>query len=101
MINVLASIEIKAGRLSEFVGIFKANVPNVLQEKGCIAYAPTVDVPTGIAIQALHSNVVTVIEKWDSLDDLRAHLAAPHMQAYGAKVKDLVEKVSLKVLEEV
>jgi quinol monooxygenase YgiN len=44
MINVIASIHIKEGRLSEFVEIFKSNIPNVLEEKGCIEYVPTIDV---------------------------------------------------------
>ena len=101
MINVIASIQIKDGQLSEFIGIFKSNIPKVLEEKGCIEYAPTIDVPTGLPPQELNPNVVTIIEKWDSLDDLMAHLSAPHMLEYKEKTKDLVEKMSVKVLEEV
>jgi quinol monooxygenase YgiN len=100
MINVIASIHIKEGRLSEFVEIFKSNIPNVLEEKGCIEYVPTVDFPTGLPPQELNENVVTVMEKWDSLEDLQAHLSAPHMLAYKDKVKGIVEKLSLKVLVE-
>jgi len=87
--------------LSEFIEIFKSNIPNVLEEKGCIEYVPTVDVPTGLPPQELNNNVVTIIEKWDSLEDLQTHLLAPHMLAYKENVKDLVDKVSLKVLREV
>ncbi|GAB6190477.1 putative quinol monooxygenase [Desulfocastanea catecholica] len=99
MIYVIASIHIKEGRKMEFIDIFKANIPQVLAEKGCIEYAPTVDVPTGLAAQELNADVVTIVEKWDDLDALRAHMAAPHMQAYQKKVKDIVEKVTLRVLE--
>jgi quinol monooxygenase YgiN len=98
MINVVASVHIKEGRLSEFVEIFKSNIPNVLGEKGCMEYVPTIDVPTGLPRQELNNNVVTIIEKWGSLEDLQAHLSGPHMLAYREKVKDLVEKMSLKVL---
>ncbi len=101
MINVIASIHIKEGRLSEFIEIFKSNIPNVLEEKGCIEYMPTIDLPTGLPPQDFNNNVVTIIEKWDSLEDLQAHLLAPHMLAYKENVKDLVDKVSLKVLGEV
>jgi len=101
MINVIASIHIKEGRLSEFIEIFKSNIPKVLEEKGCIEYVPTVDVPTGLPPQELNNNVVTIIEKWDSLEDLQTHLLAPHMLAYKEKVKDFVDKLSLKVLGEV
>ena len=100
MINVIASIHIKEDRLAEFIEIFKSNIPNVLEEKGCIEYAPNIDLPTGLPPQELNNNVVTIIEKWDSLEDLQAHLSAPHMLAYKEKVKDLVDKLSLKVLRE-
>ncbi|MCD4802318.1 MAG: antibiotic biosynthesis monooxygenase [Anaerolineales bacterium] len=100
MINVIASIHIKEGRFSEFLEIFKSNVPNVLQEKGCRLYLPTTDVLSGFSSQELNSNVVTIIEKWDSLEDLKTHLSAPHMLAYKENVKDIVDRVSLKVLGE-
>jgi quinol monooxygenase YgiN len=100
MINVIASIHIKEGRLSEFVEISKSNIPNVLEEKGCMEYVPTIDIPAGLPRQELNDNVVTIIEKWGSLEDLQAHLSAPHMLAYREKVKDLVEKMSVKVLGE-
>lgn len=101
MINVIASIRINEGRLSEFVDIFKANVPAVLEEEGCIEYMPTVDLKTGLPPQELDGSVVTIIEKWNRLEDLKAHLSAPHMLAYKERVKGLVDQVSLKVLEEV
>jgi len=100
MINVIASIHIKEGRLSEFIKIFKSNIPNVLKEKGCIEYMQTIDVPIGLPPQELNNNVVTIIEKWDSIEDLQAHLIAPHMLVYKENVKNLVDKVSLKVLGE-
>lgn len=99
MIHVIASIHIKEGRKMEFMDIFKANIPQVLGEKGCIEYVPTVDIPTGLAAQELNGDVVTIVEKWDDLDALRAHMAVPHMQAYHTKVKDIVEKVTVKVLK--
>jgi len=61
---------------------------------------PTVDVPTGLPPQKLNSNVVTIIEKWDNLEDLQAHISSPHMLAYKEKVKNLIEKMSLKILKE-
>lgn len=101
MINVIASIQTKKGQLSEFIKIFKSNIPKVLEEKGCIEYVPTIDVPTGLPPQELNPNVVTIIEKWDSVDDLMAHLSAPHMLEYKKKTKNLVDKMYVKVLKEV
>lgn len=100
MINVIATIRINEGRLSEFVDIFKANVPAVLEEEGCIEYMPTIDIQTGLSAQKLESATVTVIEKWNSLEDLKAHLKAPHMLVFKERVKGLVDQVSLKILEE-
>ena len=100
MITVIASIHVKEHQRSKFLEIFKNNIPNVLAEKGCIAYTPTVDVPTGLAPQELDENVVTIVEKWNRIEDLKAHFTAPHMIAYKKDVEALVEKVSIKVLEE-
>jgi len=100
MINVIASIQVKEGKLSEFIKIFKYNIPKVLEENGCIEYLPTVDMPTGLPPQELNSKVVTIIEKWDNLDDLQAHLSSPHMLEYRKQTKDFVEKMSVKVLKE-
>ncbi len=100
MINVLAAISVKPGKRDEFVQIFKANVPNVRAETGCIEYAPTIDVDAELEPQVLDANMVTVIEKWESLEALRDHLVAPHMVAYKEQVKDIVDGVSLKVLGE-
>ena len=100
MINVIASIRVKAGKRSEFIEAFKANVPNVRKEKGCIEYLPTVDIDADLPPQVLDENVVTIIEKWESPEALRAHLVAPHMLAYKEKVQDIVEGLSVKVLQE-
>ena len=100
MVRVIASIHVKEGQLDKFIGIFKSNVPDVLKEEGCIEYVPNIDLPTGFPRQELNSSVVTIIEKWRSLEDLQAHLSSPHMVAYQKKVKDLVDRVSLKILTE-
>ena len=100
MINVIASIRVKTEKLSEFLEIFKSNVPSVRDENGCIEYFPAVDIDADLPPQSLDENVVTIIEKWESLEALRDHLNAPHMLAYKEKVKDIVEGVSIKVLQE-
>ena len=45
--------------------------------------------------------MVTILERWASLDALKAHSVAPQMLAYREQVEDLVEGVSLKVLRKV
>ncbi len=100
MIHVLAFIRVKSGSLDAFVKIFKANVPNVLAEEECMEYTPAIDVPAGIPVQNFEPDLVTVIEKWQSVEALRAHLAAPHMLAYKEAVRDLILSVEVKILQE-
>jgi quinol monooxygenase YgiN len=100
MIHVIAAVRVKPGKVSEFLKIFKANVPLVKAEKGCIQYVPTVDINTEFPPQIMDENVVTIIEAWESLEALRNHLVAHHMLAYREKVSSIVENVSLKVLQE-
>jgi quinol monooxygenase YgiN len=100
MISVLAFVQVKPGRRADLLEIFKDNMIKVRKEQGCREYFPAVDVPAGLPAQVLNENMVTIIEKWDSLDALREHLKAPHMQAYRERVKDLVAGTELKILEE-
>jgi quinol monooxygenase YgiN len=100
MIHVIATIELNPGRRDDFLSEFRRLVPLVHAEEGCIEYGPTVDVATGLSAQPpVRPDVVTVVEKWASLDHLRAHLAAPHMEAYRPKVKDMVVRTTLTVVE--
>ena len=100
MIYVIATIEVNDGKRDDFIEHFKALVPSVHAEDGCIEYGPTVDLETNLGAQIDgRPNVVTIVEKWESLDALEVHLVAPHMLAYRSKVKDLVKGTSLQVLE--
>ena len=100
-VSVVASVRVKPAQVEKFLEIFQVNVPNVLAEDGCLEYAPAVDVDSGIAAQELAPEVVTILERWASLDALKKHAAAPHMLAYREQVKGIVEGVSLKVLRKV
>ena len=100
MIHVIASIRVKRGKVPEFLKVFRSIVPHVEKENGCIEYVPAVDIPTDLPTQLSEENVVTVIEKWESLEALRTHLAAPHVLSYRERVREIVERVSLKVLTE-
>jgi quinol monooxygenase YgiN len=98
MIHVLASIQVKAEAKRAFIELFKANVPNVLAEAGCLEYQPTIDAETDLPTQQCNPSLITVIEKWESLDHLKAHLEAPHMQTFREAATDYIENVELKIL---
>jgi quinol monooxygenase YgiN len=99
MIHVLATISLHPGKRDLWLEEFKRVRPFVLAEQGCIEYDVALDTPTGLAAQPpLNVNEAVVIEKWASLDALKAHLAAKHMEHYREQVAMLVSGVSLRVL---
>ncbi len=102
MVHVVAIITAKPGLRDEILTAFRANVPTVQAEDGCIEYGATID-PEGVgALQTpFGDDSFVVIEKWASLAALKAHAAAPHMAAYGAKVKDRIANRVIHVLSPV
>ncbi|MGH7124074.1 MAG: putative quinol monooxygenase [Stellaceae bacterium] len=99
MIHVLAMITAKPGMRGEILKIFHANMPAVQAEKGCIEYGPAVDAEGAGAIQTkLGPDSFVVVEKWESIEALKAHAAAPHMAAYAAKTRDMIASRVIHVL---
>jgi quinol monooxygenase YgiN len=99
MIHVIAVITAKPGKRSEVLAAFNANVPAVRAEKGCIEYGAAVDALPALPIQTPYGeDAFVVIEKWESLEALKAHGAAPHMAAYAARVKELLAGRVIHVL---
>ena len=100
MIRVIATIELVGGRRDEILQIFHTLVPKVRAEPGCLDYRPMVDLSTSISAQPpVRANVVTIVEAWETLDALEAHLMAPHMLDYRKAVKDLVKDIALQILQ--
>jgi quinol monooxygenase YgiN len=98
-VHVIAVITARPGRRAELLQAFQANVPNVHAEDGCIEYVATVDAENAGDIQTrVGPDTFVVVEKWASLDALKAHAAAPHMVAYAAKTKDLIASRVIHVL---
>jgi quinol monooxygenase YgiN len=100
MILVIASIEIEEGHREDFLKAFHRVVPLVRAEPGCLEYGPAIDLPTDIDSQLPpRGDVVTVVEKWESVEHLKAHLAAPHMATYRERVQRIVVRAVLQVLQ--
>ncbi len=99
MIIVIATVQCTEGHREDFLQEFRSIVPTVLEEDGCIEYGPTVDAATDIGKQNKNGDRVTIVEKWESLEALKAHLVAPHMENYRPRVKDYVASSELRVLE--
>jgi quinol monooxygenase YgiN len=100
MIHVVAIITAKPGQRDAILEAFRANMPTVHAEQGCIEYGPAIDAEGAGGIQTkFGSDTFVVIEKWESLDALRAHGASPHMAAYAAKTKEMIANRVIHVLQ--
>ena len=99
MIHVIAIITTKPGKRDEVLQHARANVPAVHAEKGCIEYGAAVDAENALKFQTKWGpDTFLVVEKWDSMEALQAHVAAPHMAAYGAKTKELLASRVIHIL---
>ncbi len=99
MIHVIAVLTTKPGKRDEVLKLFRANVPAVRAEKGCIEYGAAVDTENAPSFQTKYGpDTFIVIEKWESVDTLKAHSTAPHMVAYAAKVKEMMAGRAVHIL---
>ena len=99
MLHVLAFITAHPGERDKLLAEFRANVPAVRAEAGCIEYGATVDVEGFSGFQTpLGPDTFVVVEKWASADALKAHANAPHMVAYAAKTKPMLARRVIHVL---
>ena len=99
MIHVLAIITTKPGMRATILEAFHANMPAVHAEKGCIEYGPAIDAEGAPPIQTAYGpDTFVVIEKWATMDDLKAHGAAPHMAAYAAKTREMIASRVIHIL---
>ncbi len=98
-VHVLAVITAKTGLRDQILEAFRANVPAVHAENGCIEYGATIDTDGVGSLQTkFGGDTFVVVEKWENLDALKAHAAAPHMAAYAAKTKDMIASRVIHVL---
>jgi len=99
MIHVLAIITTKPGKRAEVLAAFRAVVPAVLKENGCIEYGAATDADGIGSVQTkLGPDTYVVIEKWADAAALAAHGATPHMLDYRAKTADLLASRVIHVL---
>ena len=100
MVHVIAVITTKPGQREAVLTHFRANVPAVRAEKGCIEYGAAVDLDPALKFQtAFGPDTFVVVEKWESSQALMAHAGAPHMAAYAAKTKDLLASRAIHILQ--
>lgn len=101
MLTVIAEIRTRPGHhhrqavLDQFAKI----IPLVLREEGCHSYVPMVDCAAGVSFQNVSPDSIVMVEQWESVPHLEAHLQSPHMQAYSEAVKDHVLDMNIRILQ--
>ncbi len=99
MIHVLAYITAKPGLRDALLAEFHGIMPLVHAEAGCIEYGPVIDAPDFGGFQTpVGPDTFAVVEKWESAELLRAHVAIQHMQDYSARTKDMIANRVLHVM---
>ena len=101
MLTIIAEIRVHAGQehKAKVIKAFEKITPTVLTEQGCHGYELLVDADLNADMQAKDANVITMLEYWESMEHLNAHMQTAHMQAYQAEVKDDVADVKIRILE--
>lgn len=102
MLTVIAEIRTRPGQHHRKVVLdaFAKIIPTVLEEEGCHGYAPLVDHNAQVAFQTTAPDSIFMVEKWESIAHLEAHLATPHMKSHKAAVKDDVLDIHIHILED-
>jgi quinol monooxygenase YgiN len=82
VIHVVAKLQAKPGKEGELKGLIEPLIAPTRKEKGCLRY----DVFQG----RQDPTVITLIEAWDSNENLDTHLALPHLQKIFARLPELL-----------
>jgi len=100
MIHVIAVITTKPGMRDSILQAFRANVPAVRAENGCIEYSAAVDAENALPFQTRWGpDTFLVVEKWESMEALRRNAAALHMAAYAKKTKEFIASRAIHILQ--
>lgn len=88
-IVVLAKVYPKNGCKDSIIEISEELIEKTREEDGNIDYQ---------LLMSSNDDILTFVEKWKTLDDLKKHMASPHFQAFGEETKDFVEKTDIQVI---
>ena len=92
MIVVQVEVIVEPGSASKVVDAVKKMEAATRQEPGCLKYAFAVDLSD--------PGMIRVIERWASMDAIKAHMASPHMAEFNKAVGALQPKgLDIKAFE--
>lgn len=94
MVGVVAKNIVKPDKIEDFLEVTRELISETRREKGCIEYTLMRD--------SERENILTFIEKWESMDHLKAHFEAPHFKRVVPMLVELVEgECEVNIYEEV
>ena len=86
----------------EYIAKTQEILDTVRAEKGCCEYRLLGDVVTDWEKpQRFGDRTLWMLEKWASIDALKAHLETPHMKAFGPRIRPMRAGSTFHVLEDV
>ncbi|GAB7128180.1 putative quinol monooxygenase [Silvimonas sp. JCM 19000] len=99
MITVFAEIKAHPGQRAAVLQAFERLLPSVLAEPGCGGYKPLIDIDGQVPWQALEPDTIFMLEQWQDMAALEAHMQMPHMAAHKAATQDLIAEVKIRILD--
>ncbi|KPC54281.1 putative quinol monooxygenase [Amantichitinum ursilacus] len=99
MITVIAEINCHPGQRAAVLQAFERLLPSVLAEPGCGGYQPLVDIEGQAPWQALAPDTIFMLEQWQDMAALNAHMQMPHMAAHKEATQDLIVDVKVRILD--
>lgn len=89
-ILVLAKIQPKGGCQDSILELAGELVYETLQEEGNIEYQ---------LLKSDEDDTLTFVEKWESLEALKKHMASPHFLNFGEESDEFVENMDIQVID--
>jgi quinol monooxygenase YgiN len=74
MIIVIVEVKVDSGAAAKVTDVVRTMETATRAEEGCETYAFSVDISDDTTIR--------VIERWRSMDDIKLHMASPHMAEF-------------------
>lgn len=88
-ILVLAKIEPKEGCQDSIIEVSKELIDESLLEEGNIDYQ---------LLRPIEGETLTFVEKWESLDALKRHMASPHFLNFTDESGEFVKEMDVQVI---
>lgn len=88
-ILVLAKIEPKEGCQDSIIEVSKDLIFETLQEPGNIDYH---------LLKSIEDDTLTFVEKWESVDFLKKHMASPHFINFEDESEEFIRNMTIEVI---